>query len=50
MLTVYCPICEWEIETSDTDVEIICPQCGRLFTIDSGDACYSNKNKGNSHD
>ena len=45
MLTVYCPICEWEIETNDMEYEVICPQCGRLFTIDSGDACYSKRDR-----
>lgn len=47
MLTVYCPMCEWEIETSDTEAEIICQQCGRSFTIDSGDACYSKRDRDN---
>lgn len=44
MFQVSCVFCEHIIRANDIDQEIICGNCGRRFSIESGDACYV-KNK-----
>jgi len=40
MIKIFCPFCGCEIKASDIDGEISCPDCGRRFPVETGDACY----------
>ena len=45
MIKIDCPFCEYSIRANELQEEVVCPNCGRRFPLESGDASYINGKK-----
>jgi len=45
MIKIDCPFCEHSIRENEIQEEVVCPNCGRRFPLESGDASYINGKK-----